>query len=330
MTGTSALVSAIKRRRVRRVALFATIVALAAGAGTGVTLASASPVKPAIGTPSRPVDTDINAYVLFATQTLSLKGAENANFGHISGGDIGVNAPWTPAANPAWSANGSEMNVCSNGSLQMDPGSQVVADSLRASNLCGFWDVYANQVVGSPAMVPQNSGSNPFTPPVLTMPAFPSFACNAAQPVTVPKHGSITLPPGVYGDLNVRDNATVQFLDGTYTFCNLNAGQGITLNNTPNDTFRFAGSFSVNQGGVIGPNASPVYVQGTTANFSVGSTISALFYAPNGQVNLGRASTLFGKFWAQTINSDWNVNINYNPNAPTSTTTTTEETTFTF
>src|SRR5690606_29432537 len=70
----------------------------------------------------------IDSYVLFAYDEMILKGASGTSpRGHIRGGDIGVNFP---TANPSAFA----LSFATLGRVIMDPGSQAVADSVRASN----------------------------------------------------------------------------------------------------------------------------------------------------------------------------------------------------
>ena len=129
--------------------------------------------------PSRPVDHDINSYVLFAFNTLNFKGAQNgdaATRGLIQGGNVG-------AEGLGGDPNAVDLAICSNGAATMDPDTQVVAPTMRLTNLCNVWDVYTNSLVGNPPVVPQNSGPTPFSGLIVpNPPAFPSFNCDPNAP----------------------------------------------------------------------------------------------------------------------------------------------------
>ena len=69
----------------------------------------------------------IDSYVLFAYDEMILKGATGASpRGHIRGGDIGVNYP---TANP----NAFALSFATFGRVIMDPGSQAMFTSSRAT-----------------------------------------------------------------------------------------------------------------------------------------------------------------------------------------------------
>lgn len=58
-------------------------------------------------------------------------------------------------------------------------------------------------------------------------------------------------------------------------------------------------------------------VHDATVSFGRNSTFYGTVFAPNGSINLGHSTDLFGRFWAKEINSDWNVNINHPPDNST-------------
>ncbi len=125
-----------RRGRACAAAVFTAVALITALLGIHMWPAGAS------GPPDRPVDRDIESYVLFAKSDLYFKGARPvvaATRGFIRGGDIGVNDP------------GMEARICENYLMHMDDGSQVVGDTVHATDNCDLYDIYTNSLLGSPA-----------------------------------------------------------------------------------------------------------------------------------------------------------------------------------
>ncbi|HVJ99126.1 MAG TPA: hypothetical protein VNC41_20040, partial [Acidimicrobiia bacterium] len=74
----------------------------------------------AAGIPSRPVDRDLSSYVLFAWDSLMVKGKNGAK---VVDGNVGVNNP-----------NGT-LSICANGALEMNAGTSIAGDNLSISKL---------------------------------------------------------------------------------------------------------------------------------------------------------------------------------------------------
>ena len=267
----------------------------------------------ASGAPSRPIDRTIDHYALFALDSLNFQGG-NPGVSHIDGGDVGVN---NPDPNPSDGAD--VMNMCagSGHEVVMQDGTQANADTFNTTASCSLWDVYSNHLDGNPVI--RNSGPTAFTTPIIpaaNLPAFPSFSCNPANPVTVAKGSAMTLPPGTYGDVIIRDSATLTLAAGTYTFCSVSMGGNASLVDVDGTIVQVAETFAAN-GSSVGPSANAhFYVRGdgTGANdrdvsFGRGPTIAGTWWAPFGTMALGHSSDLTGHFWAQRIISDWNDNV---------------------
>jgi len=262
----------------------------------------------ATGSPTRPVDRKINSYTLFALDSISLKGG-NGQTTEIDNGDVGVQSD-----NPSDS-----LSLCTGGSghnTTMGDGTQTNSANLQSSSACSFWDVYSNNLVGNPVI--RNSGPTTFTTPLIApadLPAFPSFTCDPTKPVTVPKGGSVTLPPGTYGDAQVKDGGTLTLAGGTYTFCDFNMGTNASLVDVDATVVQVAESFNTN-GGTVGPSANAqFFIRGDGANdnravgFGREGTIAGTFWAPNSQINLGHGTDLTGHFWALRLQSDFNIQV---------------------
>ena len=110
----------------------------------------------------------------------------------------------------------------------MDAGSQLVADSMRVTDDCSVWDVFANSTTAGSNVVPQHSGPNSFAAPVITgPPPFPSFSfsCSGGAPVNVAKNMSASLPPNTYGAVTLEDGSHTTLSAGVYTLCDLHVGK---------------------------------------------------------------------------------------------------------
>ncbi len=277
---------------------------------------------------SRPVARSLDDYVLFAFDTLSLKGGDLPGRGEIRGGDVGANGT---DANPADSHFVAD--VCANHKVVMDDGSQVNADSLRITKDCDVWDVFANTLNAGSDVVPRHSGPNSFTTPLLLgQPSFPSFSCNGANPFTVGKHVTATMPPGTYGAVNLEDGSHTTLQPGAYAMCELRAGKDAMITTAAGVELRIAKAFSISNGTTFGPECSvPVFVRGDGASgvhdfavaFSKHTQVAGRFLTLAGGINLGDDTDLSGQFVGNRISSDKNVNV-HGCRPPVVTTTTIE------
>lgn len=281
-------------------------------------LALSTPVAHAAPpTPAR----DIASYVLFAYDEMILKGAANGtDHGYVHGGDIGVNFPGR-------GTDGSpSLTYASIGPVIMDPGSNAVADSIRASNPEGvFFNVFANSVnVGfDPTIL--GTGPLPFTTPIIAaanLPALPFTPGRAltdnASDVLVGITGlpsPHTLPPGAYRDVRVNDGGTINLGDGLYDMRRFSVGTNVTVNLTDTTVIQIDRDWSVNDGlkmGVGTQSGARVLVGGLgftatqvrICNFAHQAEIRAQFFAPTGWLDLGGSNRLFGRYWAQRITGD--------------------------
>ncbi len=267
----------------------------------------------------------IDSYVLFAYDEMILKGATGASpRGHIRGGDIGVNFP---TANP----NDFALSFATFGRVIMDPGSQAVADSVRASSAEGiFFDLFANRVNASFGPIIQGIGPEPFTPPIIqpaNLPAFPftpgrALTDNASDlqvgGVGVPT--PFTFTPGAYRDVRLNSGVTVSFGDGTYDLRSLSIGTNVTVNVTNQTILQIDRGMSINDGLKFGlgtfsgaqlflggfgfnPSANPV------TNLAHNAEIHVQFFSPNGWLDLGGRNQLFGRYIARRITGDPNNNV---------------------
>ena len=268
---------------------------------------------------------DINSYVLFGLESLSVKGRNvQTDRGFILGGNVGVNRQEPNTNN--WL-----MSLGANGYLEMGNNTQVVADSLRADE-ANVYDLFVNRLnSNSPATL--RGSQSTFTPPIIaSLPALPftpnRTSTNNAADVQVLTGQNVTLTANTaYGALDVNDNAVLNLTDGLYDFRNFNIGKGVTVNVTDNTFLQIDQGFFLNEGSTFGVGTSAgaqIYVgaDGLTgandvaANLGRGGrnaqqTIYAQLYSPNGDFNMGNHSNHYGRFWARNISDDWNTNATY-------------------
>jgi hypothetical protein len=338
----------LPRRGHTRLRVIALVTMLIVGAGlTQVWSAFAA------GPPSRPMDRDLDSYVLFAIEHMQFKGADigGAGLGRgiISGGNVGVNS----VAGVDGVDNDHTMGICANNRVTMDDGSQMNADWVHGSAECDVWDLYANKVDplgGPPAITPRNSGPTAATFPIIPLASlklrteFPTFQCStsASDDVEVDNDDSLGLAPGTYRNLRVNDGGTLTLGAGTYTFCDWDLGREVTVHAGADTIIQIAERFITNNSLTFGSSCdTKVYVRSDGVGPSAPSvafahdsddhptTIYGNFWAPWGRINLGNQTDLYGKFWAQRISSDLNVNVYGCGSVSTTTTSTTAPTTTT-
>ena len=347
------------RRRLLATAVAGALLA-AGGAFTGDLLTGSHPAlsQPAPPDPSVRHATDLASYVLFALDSIQLKGDDHDDHGVVRGGNVGVNEPGRIGGD-------ARLRMCQGPgdglAIQMDEGSQVVADTAAIGRACVLWDVIVGYCATdwrnpSPS-VANCPGTNPrarsltykrwydgphhdgvFAPELirdvpggplalqLAAHGFerePSFSCNErTATVTFGGGRGVANPaPGVYGDVRVDGDVTLR--PGTYTFCNLNIDRSAHLDLAPGTVVQVAKNFSMPSGqfGSKASQAARVTVKGTTVSFGRNSGFFGHLWAPNAKVGLGHRTHLHGRLWARSFVSDRGINLNADHVPPGSTTT---------
>jgi hypothetical protein len=302
---------------------------------------SSNPIQ-LFGPPS--VNTDINSYALFAYYSLTWKGGSALNsgdWGHIYDGNIGVNfADATPLDSDY------VLNFGTTYRGIMSPGSQAVADTVRADDaLDEFYYLFANKVnpafgatvhnpngatpkgnyLWSPPII-ASPPSVPFSTPIPTLAAFQLAAGpNYVAPFQVPTGTTFTLDPTKwYGGIDVRDNATIILGNAAYRVWDFSAiGKNVTFQTQPGSVLNVDVHFTPNENLLFGSPASVgahLNVGAMTANyddggpsrvtnFSHGAVLYMQYFAPTGWLDLGGLNKLYGRYWARIITGDPNNNV---------------------
>ena len=222
------------------------------------------------------------------------------------------------------------MNVCANARMIMSDNTMVVSDTLRMGDTstptkeCDVHKVFNN--IGAPNNEESRTGPAAAfdPPPIKATPPFPAYACDPNNPFTAAKNGTATMSPGVFGDVEWQNGATVTLTAGTYTMCRITTGQHVTVITQPGVVLQVVQDFLIKDDmhfdGSDCNNIPIVYVRGdevssndNAVTFGQDSKVWGHFYAPTGKLNLGNQTDLHGTFWAQTIRSDFNVDVEYCP-----------------
>ena len=166
----------------------------------------------------------------------------------------------------------------------------------------------------------------------------PFPACDPSKVVTVvplsdcpfgdqtPGNQRCDLPPGVYGNLEVKDQASLTLTGGTYVVCDLSVGKATeTLAAAPavvNVTGNVGISNDSNFGPAAGQNCGLIRVNvNGTGNFSFGrqAAINGYFCAPQRTLLIGHDNNLTGRFFGDTISGDSNNRVFCCADAPPAT-----------
>lgn len=295
------------------VALLAIWVAL------GAVFAAPSSVSAAI------VSRDINSYVLFALDELDFKGGNTAGTGFITGGNVGVNR-----ADPNPGDSAANMNIGVNGRFVMSDGTHAVADTMRLGSDADVWDVFVNVEKGAFGGTIRNTKTSPIPdwnggPLIPLNDILNLFPFDPARTTTDPgsapdlswsdTNNDWNLAPDVYGEINAQNGTTLNLSAGLYDMRFLNLGQNVTVNMTDQTILQVDDRVALN-GATFGANTSglaEIYIgaeSGDNSQFGEGGDIWGQFFSL-GNLRLGRANELYGRFWAGQIGSDFNDNVTY-------------------
>ncbi len=291
-----------------------------------VNIGAPDPTPPVAAVSARPSD-DIHTYALFASEELSVKGNCHYNdgwdTGRIEGGNIGVAAPRD--SNQSLPAR-----LRSGHPIWMSPGSQVVGDYVDLWKLSEVGDVYANHLGDdiTDGKVTMQNGPIPFALPILdssnpekAFPTFPTFTAGT-QAVEVAQNGTLSLAPGSYGDLWVKNDGTLNLTHGIYTFNEFKLSLRSVVNVEDDTEVRIAAGLKFQDDSqVVGAGLAKFFVRGDTYNnnekavaFGWDPSFSGqLYHAATGEgvINLGDTGVFFGRFVGHHIDSDCDFNIQY-------------------
>jgi len=265
---------------------------------------------PAVAQPS----TDINTYVLFAYSSLQFQGGQNASWGNIYGGNVGVNA--VAGSSPTCDVGTSDR-------FYMSDNTCLVADRLRFGSSASAYNIYYNKTYGAFGGTIRHASSG-FTAPLISNLPSLGFTPGRAATASATDYAdstTLTLAPGTYRNITVASGGILNLSAGTYDINNLSSDGNTTVNVSDGTILRIDGAFSLGNGSSFGVGtgglaevlvgSSGVGSGNPTINFGSSLTAYGLFFAPNGALRLGGNNNLFGRYWANTITSDLNDNMTF-------------------
>ena len=279
--------------------------------------------------------------MLFAYYELTWKGGRvlvSGDWGHINGGNIGVNYPAPDTSTFVLNFGTTYRGIMSPGSQVV--GDTVRADDA----LDIIYYLFANTtnpsfgatvVNPNPDTVNYPDGNYPWTTPIIatgslptlpftpitTLAAFQAAAgANYVAPFQVAQNTTFVMDPTKwYGGIDVNDGATIVLGSNSYRVWDFTAiGKNVTLQTTndsvlnvdvhfnPNDDFLFGSAATVGAHLNIGA-ATATYDDGgpsQVTNWSNDAIVYMQYFAPDGWLDVGNNSTMFGHFWAHTISGD--------------------------
>ncbi len=285
-----------------------------------------------------PLERDLDHYLIFASRSAGLK-----NLTVTGACNVGVDCA---QPNP-----NSDCGVLAHEDPNYADGSQIAGDRARFSTGGGIiWQLFSNApsglenvFIGMPPVEPfatpivgdtDGDGAASCGPGCVVDPGdlaaacgfeTPFPACDPARLVTVteladcpfddqvPGNQRCDLPPGVYGNLEVKDKAALTLTGGRYVVCDFNFGKNTETLANAASVVHVSGHVRVNNDSNFGPPAGQscglirVQVNGP-GDFSFGrqAAINGFFCAPERTIQLGHDNNLTGRFFADRISGDSN------------------------
>jgi hypothetical protein len=285
-----------------------------------------------------PLRRDLASYVIFALRSAGLK-----NLTVTGACNVGVDCA-RPSAN-------SECGVVTHEDPSYADGSQIAGDRARFSTGGGIiFQLFSNEpsgldkvFIGSPPVEPldlpilgdaDGDGAASCGPgctvdagDLATACGFPTPfpACDPGQSLVVaaladcpvgdqaPGNQRCDLPPGVYGDLEVRDKGALMLTGGEYVVCDFTIGKNAEVLADAASVVQVSGSVRISNDSNFGPPAGQscgairVNVDGPgSVTFGRQVAINGYFCAPQRTIQLGHDNDLTGRFFADTISGDSN------------------------
>lgn len=276
---------------------------------------------------AQPLNRNLSQYCIFAQRSLSLKNI------HVDNAcNVGVNCAQPSSNSSCGTASFEDTRFADN--------TQMAADKLNLQRAGAvFWQLFTNKPFNAANATVNQPPVQTFTTPIIAgtcdascnadpsaIETFCNFPnpfppCDPTKLVTAnegadcppfdssPGNGACDLPPGTYGDVVVKNGATINFAAGAYNVCSLALGQhanatgGSTEINIADNGF-----FRVNNDSRFGQQRCGDFIvrvedQGTV-NFGRRVVLQAQVCAPRSSVNLGHGNVLLGQFIGLDVNSD--------------------------
>jgi hypothetical protein len=173
------------------------------------------------------IENQLSRFVAFSVEQTWLRARVT-----VLSGDVGANTAMAgPQGNRHADDDGErdhtvEVRVGEHVRMQQ-PGSRVIGDTVWLRANASVFDVHSNELINRRGVV-RGATSSPVALPYLALPAFPSVTPGTSA-VTVAKNATLTLPPGRYGRVQVKQKATLILSGGTYELYSLDIDQDATV-----------------------------------------------------------------------------------------------------
>jgi hypothetical protein len=281
-----------------------------------------------------PLRRDLGSYFIFAMRSVSGK-----NIRLLSACNIGVNCA-QPSTN-------SSCGVMTFEDAFFEDGSQIAADKGNFNKaFADAYQVFVNKGAPFPNLMVRHPPIESFATPIIPgtcdsscngdaaaigalcgLPS-PYPTCNPARPVTakdgqdcdptvygvdpvdaVLNNGRCDLNPGTWGDVQVQNQATINFVGGTYNVCSFTMGKNAIGDASSPVILNIAeaGTMRVNNGSKFGAQCGDftVNLKGAgSVNFGRNGAVAAKVCAPAADINLGHNNNLLGQFVGDTVTAD--------------------------
>jgi sortase (surface protein transpeptidase) len=262
---------------------------------------------------------DITTYALFAYDSIQFQGSDAAtDRGFISGGNVGVN-------NPTQNDHDISLNLGNGNHIVTMTGGIAVGDSMHLAEKNTIEKVFANSIKGNKEV------RDAFTPiattfPIITennLPQIPTFIVSSTEEIRIKENESRVLTPKSYGEVEIHDDGTLMLSSGTYIFQSLRLGKRAHIGTQPNTRVLIAGTMRMNNGSLVEGSDQAEFIirsdntgnHDPSVSFGKKTVFHGQVFAPNGTIDLGHGTNLFGRFVGKEMNSDFNVNVTYAPPA---------------
>jgi hypothetical protein len=248
---------------------------------------------------------EVEDYVL-PTPKFKFRARTSARVGNgsVIDGDLGVNQA------------GGSLRI-GQGVVAMD-GWTLAADNVKLGNFSTVAHVRTNNLRRSIHADRQGAIRQSLGPAVL--PLVDPFCTLTLPPCSGPdvvaqRGETVSLAPGAYGRVRLRNDSTLVLQPGTYDFCSLTANRRVTVRMTgPGATvLNVTGNFRLGNQSLVsldaGADRPTVNVAGRSVRVGAGGAFDGVLTAPNARLSLGRDALVRGGFCVGSLNTDHRVQL---------------------
>lgn len=235
-------------------------------------------------TPTPTSGFSLGAFVAFSKESTWLK--SNVD---VLTGDVGANTALSPNSRRDRDddKNTDEQDKLvevrlSERAQMLSPSSRVVGDTVALRSNAKVFNVYYNELINKKGVI-QGTKTTPLNLPALTLPALPSIT-PGTQDIELKNKQTLTLAPGSYGNITVKEGGTLILTGGVYHVNTLDIrGKTDILFRAPSQ-LRVKNEMDTDNGTYIGPDPSlpgltasdiVIYVAGTDDRGAATTTMTS-------------------------------------------------------